>query len=221
MNDYVTKPSISLLSAILISAGLSGCGGSGGGSATIASETDTSELACTETAAPGSTAAPVREGALCTLLGGLVCDVGDASLAVDGDPETSTTVTYRLGLLDDVLGGAAGIRATLPGPVSVGRLAAVDIDLGAGLLDVALGRTVTISTWRNGVKQEERGTGTLLSLDLLRRNVLGNESRGLVGFVNTLPYDELQVTVSASLLSLDLSQGARIYDVCLFGEPSE
>ena len=205
------------LAITLLGLGLTACGGGGDG-ATLPPDTEPRALACTQSAPVGTTAAPVREGLLCTLLSGLVCNVDDASLAVDSDPDTATAVSYRLGLLDQLLGGAVGIRATLPGPVPAGRLAAVDLDLGAGVLDLALGRTVTVSTWRNGVKQEERGTGSLLALDLLGRNILGNEDRGLVGFVNSLPYDELQVTVSANLLTLDLSQGGRIHDVCLFGQ---
>ncbi|MEQ8270612.1 hypothetical protein [Algiphilus sp.] len=221
MKYLITKRVASTLTVVLFGTVLTACGGGGGDGAVLPAEADARELACTETAAPGTTAAPIRDGLLCTLLSGLVCEVGDASLAVDNNRDTFTQVTYRLGLLDEVLGGAAGIRATLPGPIPAGRLAAVDIALGTGVLDLALGRTVTLSTFRNGVKQEERGTGTLLALDLLGRSVIGDASRGLVGFVNTLPYDELQVTVSANLLSLDLSQGARIYDVCVSGRPKD
>ena len=151
---------------LLLSLALSACS-SGGQDGALPPDSEPKNLACTEHAPPGTTATPVREGLLCTLLSGLVCSVNDAARAVDDDVDTAAQVVYRVGLLDFLLGGAAGIRATLPGPVPAGRLAAFDLDLGAGVLDVALGRNVTLSTWRNGEKQEERGTGTLIALDLL------------------------------------------------------
>lgn len=220
MNNIFAAPRSAAPCLLLLSLALSACGG-GGQDGALPPDSEPKNLSCTEHAPPGTTAAPVREGLLCTLLSGLVCSVNDVAHATDDDVDTAAQVVYRVGLLDFLLGGAAGIRATLPGPVPAGRLAAFDLDLGAGVLDVALGRNVTLSTWRNGEKQEERGTGTLIALDLLGRNLTGNESRGLVGFVNTLPYDEVQVTISADVLAVDLSQGARIHELCLYGRPTE
>lgn len=189
----------------------------GSSGAVNADHTDLEGLACNRFAPVGSTVEVVTEGLLCTLLPGVVCSVNNPERAVDGNLTSAANVVYRVGLLDEALNGSAGVRVTLPDVVAPGQLAAFEVALGVGVLDASLGRLLTITTFRNGTVAEMRGSGSFLDLNLLGIDLAGNGSRRLVGFVATEAYDQIQLSFSAELLTLELSTGAQVFELCLGG----
>ena len=189
-------------------------------------DAEAGDLACTQYTLPGATVAEVKSGLLCTLLGGAACGLIDGVNAIDGAPFTAAEVVYRAGLLDPLLQGSSGLKVILPQVVPAGRLASFDVAVDTGLLAATVGRNITVSTSLNGVPAESRGTGTLLALEVFNlRRVLGIEldadvQRGLVGFVNTMPYNEVELTVSSAILTVDLTPALKVYDTCLNGAPT-
>ncbi|ULQ47849.1 hypothetical protein JN531_006040 [Flagellatimonas centrodinii] len=200
---------------------LTGC--SGDDVAGPPNEAEVGELACNQYTLPGATVTATRSGLLCTLLGGLACAVNDGINAIDGKPFTAAEVVYRAGLLDPLLMGSSGLKVTLPQVVPAGRLASFDVAVNTGLLAATVGRNITVSTSLNGTPAESRGTGTLLALEVFNlRRVLGIEldadvQRGLVGFINTMPYNEIELRVSSAILTVDLTPALKVYDTCLNG----
>ncbi len=95
--------------------------------------------------------------------------------------------------------------------------------IDTGLLAATVGRNITVRTLLNGEEVESRGTGTLLALEVFNlRSLLGipldnDVQRGLVGFVNSAPFNEIELTVSSAILTVDLTSALRVYDVCLNG----
>ncbi len=181
------------------------------------------DLKCTQYTLPGASVTPIRTGLLCTLLQGAACGVEDAGKMIDGDPFSNGEVAYRVGLLDPLLQGSAGVKVTLPQAVPAGRLASFDVAVDTGVLAASIGRNVSVRTLMNGEPVETRGTGTLLALEVFNlSSLLGipldpDVQRGLVGFVNTAPYNEIELIVSANLLTVDLTSALRVFDVCLNG----
>jgi hypothetical protein len=184
---------------------------------------DVADLKCTQYTLPAASVTEIRTGLLCTLLQGAACGVENPERMIDGDPFSNGEVIYRAGLLDPLLQGSAGLKVSLPQTVPAGRLASFDIAIDTGLLAATVGRNITVRTLLNGEEVESRGTGTLLALEVFNlRSLLGipldnDVQRGLVGFVNSAPFNEIELTVSSAILTVDLTSALRVYDVCLNG----
>ena len=192
------------------------CACSDGGSQAT---TDLSEARCVEAAPAGAIATPVRRGAVCALLGFVACIVDDPAAAADGNLGTATSISYSVGLLDGLLGGAAGVAVELPGRLSGGSLAAFEIAFPASLVQASVAKQITVTTFLNGQAVESAGFGEGTELDLLGLSILGDQRREIVGFVASSPFNGVELTASSSILSLDLGSGINVLDFCSRASP--
>ncbi|MDH2208656.1 hypothetical protein N5J53_16730 [Empedobacter sp. GD03644] len=100
-----------------------------------------------------------------------------------------------------------------------GHLAGFEIS-STNLLNVDLLGGISIRTYLNGVEQETSNANNLL----LNVGALGGTSRGVMGFITTKPFDEVQFRIS-TLLNLNLLGSTRIHNMivkklCLGSAPS-
>ena len=126
-------------------------------------------------------------GAVCAL-----CNVTDAGNAI-----SASTTDYAL--LSTVAGVASATSLSVHDAVATypaGTLAGFAIAETNNLLQVNLFKTLTIRTYNNGVLQESRSAGQLLNLSALILQL--NPATGYynLGFQSTLPFDEVQISVT-------------------------
>lgn len=176
------------------------------------------------------TVTPIIEGALCgAVLNALgqplgLCAVNDPAAAADANSNTFATINNSVVLPDSLaanaLTGEVGARVTLAAESPAGSIAAMEIDIPGGTLDLALFRNLVFKTFLNGVEQESRATldsaglsPDALSIDLLGQSPIGSSPRALIGFISTKPFNAVQLTVTAGL-SVDLLEQVKIYDTC-------
>ena len=88
-----------------------------------------------------------------------------------------------------------------------GHLAGFEIS-STNLLNVNLLGGISIRTYLNGVEQETSNANNLL----LNLGVLGSMSRGVIGFITTKPFDEVQFRVS-TLLDVNLVGSIQIHNM--------
>lgn len=157
-----------------------------------------------------------------TLTGSLLdsCAVQSPTLAVDQNLTTFSTVQYDVGALDVLLGGSITLTATLPAPVPANQFAGFILSIPGGTVDLSLLRNLTVTTRLAGSAQPgEAASGNMFDLDLLGQGVAGpaggfDDTLVSVGFANTAEYDEVSLTVDATLLSVDLLEAVRVYETC-------
>lgn len=180
-------------------------------------------------------ATSVAEG----VTGGLLCAVGDLtspavkicaaeqpSFGVDNRTDTFATLQYAVALLEPVnqlllsLLGSISYNVVLPAPVAAGGFAGFVIEQPPATADVSLLRNLTVTTFLAGAQQEEFTTDAT-NLDLLGlAGLLGESGLNLLGGANTLPYDEVRLGISSTLLSADLIDTVRVYETCTAQEPA-
>lgn len=185
-------------------------------------DTGLPNFTCTQVPSAGSTLAVSEEGLLCSLTDPLnavvnTCDVENPNLALDRDYETAAVAQYTIGALDPGLGGAISLTVGLPGVVPTGQVAAFVVDYPGGLVDASLLRALNVVTTLDGAEQESTFFETLLDLDVL--GLIGSSGKMVVGFANTLPYNNLSLRVDATLVTTDVINAVYVYEACLNGSP--
>lgn len=172
-----------------------------------------------------------------SLLGGEgLCYVNNAEVNVDTVPpvnvvdqneNTYSVVNLAASLLDDPFGvvppyedptgegegnsliASGGVGIDLSSTVSAGNVAAFDIEIPPELVDANVLRDAMIRTYLNGEPQEVFDGLQLIGLDLLGLDLMSfvGDTRFLVGCVNTLPYNRIEIeaggVVSASALDMN------------------
>lgn len=148
---------------------------------------------------------------------------------VDKNDETYSVINLVASVLDDPTGllpafpeplgsgliALAGVGVDLSGTVGAGNVAAFDVELPPGVLQVNLLRDAQIRTYLDGVAQETFNGLQILGLDLLNLNLEGfvGDTRFILGCVNALPYNRIEIEagglVSAEALDIngDLPSG--------------
>lgn len=177
-----------------------------------------------------ATVEPIVKGALCQILGALnnplgLCGVNNATAAADGSDQSFATINNAVVLPDSLAGnlltGEVGVRVKLPAERKKGSIAAMEIEIPGGTVDLTLFRNIKLVTKLKGVVQERRETlgefttnpGNAFSLDVLGFSPIGSSARALLGFVSTKDFDSIELTVTAGL-SVDLLEQLRVYDTC-------
>ena len=129
-----------------------------------------------------------------TGIGGVACvgcSINNVENVIDNNIGNTASIVLLAGVLSSGSIAVEDVVSTYP----AGMFAGFDIDNPA-LIDLSLLGGLTISTYLDGVLQETT-VGTFLSLSLL------SGTRQIVGFDTSLPFDEIQLTVS-NLVSADL-----------------
>jgi hypothetical protein len=155
-------------------------------------------------------------GTLCGIVGTVSpCTVNNPENAADGDESTFAEVNLPAAALGD---GVATVNVVLNDPVPAGSVAAFDVNLPGGTVEVDLIQDAVVTTFANGEQVEQQLTDPGVGLDLL--DLLGGRGRVLIGFVNTMPYDTLQIDFSATVASADvLGVTAEVFDACTAAAP--
>jgi hypothetical protein len=194
------------------------------GPGTVIGGDDISDWTCTERGA--GTATGEVTGLLCTVLGLLSpCSVDNPQNAADQNELTFAEMNYPVSALDPAqlllalgLSGSATLKVVLNSEVPAGRVAAFDVELPGGTVELDLLQDARVISFNNGVQVEEVSIDPGVGLDLL--DLLGGRGRILVGFRNTLPYDALDLQFGATLASADvLGRTANVYDACVNAVP--
>jgi uncharacterized repeat protein (TIGR01451 family) len=123
----------------------------------------------------------------------VACDVNDIENIIDADTDNFATVDLTAGVGSTV---TISVEDVLTAGFPAGTVAGFDIE-NTNLLGVDLINGAQVTTFLNGVEQEDSDDGTLLSLQLL------GGGRQIVGFETTLPFDEVRLTVR-NVLGLDV-----------------
>lgn len=202
-----------------------------------------SGFACSSRYSARATAG-AAEGNLCVLgavldpilglLGTETCSVGDVENAGDGNGDTFATLSATAALLDPATFGF-GLGDPIDGDVSItldnfgtrgpGSLAAFDIEIPGGTVDLGVLNSIRIDTLLDDVVVETVDAASdgsldpigLLTLDLL--TLLSFGERFTAGLIASEPYNGLRITASASLLGaqvglLDSDANVYVYDGC-------
>jgi hypothetical protein len=179
---------------------------------------DLPNLRCTQTVPAGSAATFTTAGPLCTVTAPLEgCIVYDPELAADGDYDTFATVDQVAGVVDPLLEGSITLSVQ-SGPVAAGRVAAFLVSLPGGNVDANIFRGLTVSTSLGGVEQESATFDSLLQLDVL--GIVGDFGKVLVGFSNTMIYDQLHLTTDAFVVGADIFDTVSVYEACTDAAPA-
>lgn len=144
-----------------------------------------------------------------TGMGGLlgVGSVINADAAVDSDPNSYASIDFNLGVLAT---GSLSIKDELT-DYSANTYAGFEIE-NSTILNLDLLNGITVLTYLDGVLQESKtGSSELLSVD--SGLLFTGAERSQIGFVATLPFDEVQIAIQQTL-SLDLGS-TRIYGLVL------
>lgn len=203
-------------------------------------DTRVDQLACSAYEA-AETVEPIVTGGLCTLTGLLgqplgLCGVSNIVAAADGNKETFATINNAVTLPDSLfvngLTGEVGVRIKLKTVKAADSIAALEIAIPGGTLDLSLFRNVTMRVFNSkDSTQAVESRSTLgdpiavissgstnpssygFALDLLNMSPVSGETRGLIGFRPVNAYDTIELTVSGGL-SIDLLEQLRVHDVC-------
>jgi hypothetical protein len=126
----------------------------------------------------------------------VACEVADAQNVISQDPNDFGLINVTAGVAS---GASIAVRNVLT-QYPTGTVAGFVIRDRNSLLEVTLLNSLTITTYLNGVQQEQQvGSGSLLSLDVLGILNVGTVSpvgAYAVGFVATQPFDEVRITVA-------------------------
>ncbi|NJX14654.1 DUF7507 domain-containing protein [Tamlana crocina] len=144
-----------------------------------------------------------------TGIGGVlsVGSVIDANNAIDSNANTFASIDFTAGVLAT---GNLAIKDELV-DYPEGTYAGFDIE-NASVLNLDLLEGVTVTTYLDGVLQESQtGNDELLSVD--SGLLFTGTQRWQVGFVSTLPFDEVQLSIQQTL-ALDLGS-TRVYGLVL------
>lgn len=141
-----------------------------------------------------------------TGIGGLACvacSINDANNIIDSDTSNFAEIDLAVGVLAN---GSISVKEQLV-DYPAGSFAGFDIE-NNNLLDLGLLDALTVTTYLNGVQQESvSGQSQLLSVNT---SLLTVDGRRVIGFITSLPFDEVQIT-AANLLGIDLGT-TRVYN---------
>lgn len=132
------------------------------------------------------------------------CVVDSLSHVVDADLDNYATIFLTTGALGDV-----NISVETPKVIPAGAEAGFAIAIEGGLLGAGVLSNFTITTYLNGVQREQYDTDNpLVTLTLLS----GGTDVSFVGFPTTLSFDEIQLTIDATVASASVLGGViRVY----------
>ncbi|WP_417358994.1 Ig-like domain-containing protein [Galbibacter sp.] len=120
----------------------------------------------------------------------------DLGNVIDSDPDNYATLDFTLG------SGSLSVKDELSS-YTAGTFAGFDME-STSLLSIGLLDGITISTYLDGVFQED-ATGTSDGILALNTSILGSgNERGQIGFITTLPFDEVQITGTSLLGSMNV-----------------
>lgn len=150
-------------------------------------------------------------------LSDLLAAVGDLPYVADNTMRTASVFTLTLSLLGDTV-STLGERVHMPIPIEANgeNYAVFAISFPESLLSLALFNSVEVTTFLDGVQQEEPVSISAVNLDLLGFS-LGTEKYAYVGRRVTQPYDQVEIRMNAPLLSLDLGDALFIHEMCVKG----
>ena len=150
-------------------------------------------------------------------LSDLLAAVGDLPYVADNTMRTASVFTLTLSLLGDTV-SALGERVHMPIPIEANgeNYAVFAISFPESLLSLALFNSVEVTTFLDGVQQEEPVSISAVNLDLLGFS-LGTEKYAYIGRRVTQPYDQVEIRMNAPLLSLDLGDALFIHEMCVNG----
>jgi hypothetical protein len=121
------------------------------------------------------------------------CAVENQDNAVS--PSTSDFATIKV-----LIGAAAAGSLAVKDAVStypVGTFAGFAIKVNTGVIDVDLFKSLTISTFKNGVLREAKSANNLLDLKVLIPLLGGGAGSRNIGFVTSFDFDEIRISVSS------------------------
>jgi hypothetical protein len=196
----------------------------GGRNGNIPPGTNITDYVCTSYARSGSTTAVTEEGALCALTDPLnpllnTCDVVNPDNAKDRNPDTFSEMLYTVGAADVALGGSINLTVSLPNMVQPGHVAAFDVQSPGTVLTAEVLEDIVVAASVNGVEVESAGSGEPLELILFGTPLVGGERR-LVGFVNTMAYNELTIKFASTVLGAAvLSAALNVHEACTHAAP--
>lgn len=185
----------------------------------------------------------VTEGLACTLgdtLGLTLCVTSNPEAAADGIGDGSTEAVVELvtsllvlpPLPTEDLTANAGVNVTGFGTVAEGNVAGFFVEFPTDTADVNVIQSLMVNTYLAGAEQETRDLLQPLGVGLGGAQLVGGTAV-LVGFENTLPYDELEIvfggTVEAEAISLTdlnpspsvlLGEVGRVWNACVSADPA-
>jgi len=132
------------------------------------------------------------------------CIVDSLSHIVDNSLTNYARIFLTVGAIGDV-----NISINTPTTIPAGTEAGYALSIEPGLLGVGALSNFTITTYLNGVQREQFSTSNpLVTVTLLG----GATDINLIGFTTSLSYDEVQLTIDASVASASVAGGAiRVY----------
>ena len=123
----------------------------------------------------------------------VTCSVNDLNNIIDADTDNFASVNLTAGVGSTV---TLSVRDVLTAGYAAGTVAGFDIE-NTNLLGLDLLNGAQVVTYLDGVEQEDSDDGTLLSLQLF------GGGRQVVGFVTSLPFDEIRLIVR-NVVGLDV-----------------
>ncbi|MCX2679307.1 Ig-like domain-containing protein [Galbibacter sp. EGI 63066] len=137
-----------------------------------------------------------------------VGDITNVNAVIDADDTNFATIDMAVGIIGSASLAIADPLDTYPADTYAG----FDISTG-GLLSVELLDNVTLTTYLDGVEQEtvDVSTDELLAVD--SGLLFADDGRYQIGFVASLPFDEVQITIN-QLAGVDIGV-TNIYGVIL------
>lgn len=148
-------------------------------------------LACNTPVALSEAAYPVSLSMPRTGFSGAACagcSISGLGNLLDGNPATGTAITFVAGAVST---GSIAVKDQL-GSYAAGTFAGFNIS-NPNLLSVNVLANITVSTYLNGTLQESRTGGGLIAG--VPSSLLGGLSRSDIGFVTTLDFDEVQLSL--------------------------
>lgn len=143
----------------------------------------------------------------------LLNSVKETTLAIDGTLDTASVFTLTLDLLG-LLSSVDQIITLPSGTVVEDGYAVAALSFPKALLELTLGGSVELITYRDEVEQERVSVG-LNNLDLLG---LGQERRLFLGMHVTQPYDQVVVSLAPRLLTVNLGEAMKLHELCTNGQ---
>lgn len=184
-------------------------------------------MTCTQVVPAGSPTAFSYTGPVCELTSPTAlegCWVYDIEQAVDGDYDTYANMAYIVGAVDPDATEGSLTLSVQSGPVPAGQVAAFLAslpDLLTGIVDSGVLRGLTVTTYLGGAQQEQQFFDTALQGDVAGGiSTAGGFGKVLVGFNNTLPYDQLDLTVEGVVASASVFDTVHVFEACTAAVPN-
>src|SRR5690606_38255228 len=155
-------------------------------------------LACNTTTSMMQPTYPMSISEDNTSLGTILAVNGSSASnnVIDSDPNNFATLDFTLG------SGSLSVKDELSS-YAAGTFAGFDME-STSLLSLGLLDGVTISTYLDGTSQES-ATGSAGGILALNTNILGSgNERGQIGFITTKPFDEVLITGTGALGSMNV-----------------